>query len=107
MKCAVWGGEEFAVFLRRADEDGAMAMAEKLREAVEAMVVNVDDALKISVTVSIGVATLSTRLRITSALALYKAADQAMYASKQAGRNRVTHYDSLIAESLTPATHIA
>lgn len=101
------GGEEFAVFLRRADEAGAMAMAEKLRAAVEAMVVNVDDELKLSVTVSIGAATLSTRLRITSALALYKAADQAMYASKQAGRNRVTHYESLVTEAVTPTTNFA
>jgi len=89
------GGEEFAVFLRRADHEAAMLSAEKLRSAVQNMVVEVDEELSLSVTVSIGVATLSTSMRLTNAVALYKAADQAMYASKQTGRNRVTHFESL------------
>jgi diguanylate cyclase (GGDEF)-like protein len=89
------GGEEFAVFLRRTDGPTAMCIAEKLRRAVEEMNVELDDGIRVPVTVSIGVASLSAELRVTTDVTLYKAADSAMYISKQTGRNRVTHYEGL------------
>jgi len=88
------GGEEFAVFLRRADASTAMDIAEKLRAQVENMRVQVGDDLSVSVTVSIGAATLSSPGNLVTAEALYKAADEAMYISKQRGRNRSTHAES-------------
>ncbi|ADC70617.1 diguanylate cyclase [Thioalkalivibrio sp. K90mix] len=92
------GGEEFAVFLRRAEPEDALAIAEALREAVAAMEVALDDGARASITVSIGVAWLSLEDDLTTTRALCRAADQAMYASKRRGRNRVTDYTTLAAE---------
>lgn len=93
------GGEEFAVFLRRCDTADARKTAEKLRATIEAMEVPTDDGRQqLRVTVSIGVASLSLEAGVTSSKALCRAADQAMYASKRRGRNRVTAYTTLISE---------
>lgn len=92
------GGEEFAVFLRRTDAAGARTTAEKLRKAVEAMGVELEDGQILHITVSIGLATLSLEEGVTSSKALCRAADQAMYASKRRGRNRVTDYTTLMGE---------
>ena len=97
------GGEEFAVFLRRTDAPTAMEIAEKLRRRLEAMVVDSPAGARVSVTASIGAAILSRPLNLTSAEALYKAADEAMYASKQRGRNRSTHIESLSGGANSPA----
>lgn len=92
------GGEEFAVFLRRTDATGARTTAEKLRLAVEAMEIELEGGQTLRITVSIGLATLSLGEGVTSSKGLCRAADQAMYASKRRGRNRVTDYTTLIGE---------
>jgi diguanylate cyclase (GGDEF)-like protein len=61
---------------------------ERLRSAIEAHA-----WARRSVTVSIGVATLVPQIELTEPAALIAAADQALYASKAGGRNRVTHTD--------------
>lgn len=81
------GGEEFSVFLPHTDQAGALALAETLRSAVEAARVPVG-AQALQVTASIGVAT--NQQRAVPMLALQKAADEAMYQAKKAGRNRVS-----------------
>jgi diguanylate cyclase (GGDEF)-like protein len=92
------GGEEFAVVLRRSGHNDATAIAEALRQAVEAMAVELEDGTRVAITVSIGVASLSLDEDLTTTRALCRAADQAMYASKRRGRNRVTDYTTLVAE---------
>ena len=82
------GGEEFVVVMPDAGAEGALAVAERLRQGVDASPVPVagqDDG--IAVTVSIGVATSPDGT--TEGLALLERADQAMYEAKKAGRNRV------------------
>jgi two-component system, cell cycle response regulator len=81
-----WGGEEFLMLLYRTDVDGAMASAERLREAIAAMVTCGDDGARIPVTASLGVAGL--RLG-ESAEAVIDRADRAMYDAKSSGRDRV------------------
>lgn len=78
-----YGGEEFLVILPRTPAAAARQVAERLRQAVEALVV---DGLK--VTASLGVATYPDQL-VPSAEALVEAADAALYRAKGAGRNRV------------------
>lgn len=78
-----YGGEEFLVILPATDASAARALAETLRIAIEAMVV---DDLK--VTVSIGVATVPD-IDAADAEALVAAADAGLYAAKAQGRNRV------------------
>lgn len=85
------GGEEFGVLLEDAGTDGALACAEGVRLAVEAAAIphpNRPDLAHLSV--SAGVATFRPG---DTADALYQRADHALYASKQAGRNRVTLAD--------------
>lgn len=81
------GGEEFLVLCPNVGIEGGGACAEHIREAVEAHpFVFADTTMK--VTVSLGVAQKSEGITTTDEL--LKAADDALYASKHAGRNRVT-----------------
>ena len=80
------GGEEFAVVLIGAGQAESCEVAERLRTAVA----NRSWPVR-PVTVSAGVATLTPDAPDTSCL--IASADQALYSSKQRGRNRVTHHD--------------
>lgn len=87
---ARYGGEEFAVILPETSIDGAKKFAERIRSRVENAKV-IHNGLKLSVTVSIGVAnTMVTNCEKTSEL--IEAADIAMYESKNNGRNQVSVY---------------
>lgn len=85
-----FGGEEFVVLLPQTGEADARQIAERLRAHVGSLRVPVSDAPDatcVSVTVSIGLATLGAgRREITELLA---AADAALYYAKETGRNRV------------------
>lgn len=85
---ARYGGEEFAMLLGNTGAEGAVEIAERLRHAVAAKVNDLP-----AVTVSIGVAALrpseSSASSEQQATALLHDADQALYAAKQSGRNRV------------------
>lgn len=80
------GGEEFAVLLPSTDLSGAMAVADRLRHAIESQPVEVD-GVRIRSTLSGGVATMDDG--IAGLDALMKRADQALYAAKAGGRNRI------------------
>jgi len=81
---ARYGGEEFAVILPDTDEHLARVAAERFRAAIESA-----EWEHRSITVSIGVTTLSQGA--SDIHALIEDADKALYRSKHAGRNRVTH----------------
>jgi diguanylate cyclase (GGDEF)-like protein len=79
------GGEEFALILPETSLEGAHLLAERMRMAVQAL--NFDTGgHTLRVTASFGVADTSGG---HDAAALYRAADGALYRSKQEGRNRV------------------
>jgi diguanylate cyclase (GGDEF)-like protein len=84
---ARYGGEEFVALLPGVEIDGATIAAERLREAARKPFATLAEA-PLSVTISIGVT--SARPDTPDAKALLTEADQALYASKQGGRNRVT-----------------
>jgi diguanylate cyclase (GGDEF)-like protein len=69
------------------DADGALVAAERLREIVSETPVPYNDAL-ISVTISVGVATIMPGEPMDLA-SLIERADRALYAAKQGGRDRV------------------
>ncbi|MED4534671.1 sensor domain-containing diguanylate cyclase [Metabacillus fastidiosus] len=84
---ARYGGEEFIILLPRMDEATVKKRAEKLRSAIEKT-----KCADCFATVSIGAATFTNGDTDISILAK---ADKALYASKNTGRNRVTHANEL------------
>lgn len=86
---ARYGGEEFAVVLPETAETGVGVFAERLRRGVEQLQIVVD-GLTIAVTISLGATTYHCGVHRHDKSALIEAADQALYQSKGAGRNRVT-----------------
>jgi len=92
---ARYGGEEFVVLLPETNATVAATAAEKLRSLIEKTGVQ-NGEHEIRVTVSFGVTDhlqrSSTALLEKRALQLIDQADEALYASKHAGRNRVTMF---------------
>ena len=82
---ARFGGEEFVVMLVGADANAGLAVAQRLRQGVEALAIDVTGRT-VQVTASFGVAQQAPGERWAAAL---ERADAAMYQAKQAGRNRV------------------
>jgi diguanylate cyclase (GGDEF)-like protein len=86
-----FGGEEFVLLLAQTAENDACKIAERLRSYIASLSIPTDDrpdAPTVQVTISIGVTALGQgeEYELTDLLA---AADSAMYAAKQAGRNQV------------------
>ncbi|MEM9199067.1 MAG: GGDEF domain-containing protein, partial [Pseudomonadota bacterium] len=83
------GGEEFLVAMPEVDDDYVVTVAERIRASMETPAFEVEGlAQELAVTVSIG-ASLALSGELTAA-DLLRRADAALYASKRAGRNRVT-----------------
>ena len=80
-----YGGEEFAVALPEADRTFAVQIANRIRQAIEAALVQAYDET-VRVSVSIGVALCPENAR--TADHLIEQADQAMYEAKKMGRNK-------------------
>jgi diguanylate cyclase (GGDEF)-like protein len=83
------GGEEFLVICPDTDSAAAAQCAERLRQAVCAARLPIGNVM-LQVTISIGVAAMDQSMHGPGAM--IKAADQAVYAAKQAGRNRTCVY---------------
>jgi diguanylate cyclase (GGDEF)-like protein len=89
---ARYGGEEFMVLLPRSERDEALEVAEKLRLLIaQTDFPHAAQQPGCRITVSVGVA--SFQRDGESIEALIDAADAALYASKRAGRNRVSLYE--------------
>ncbi len=82
-----YGGEEFIAILPNTAEDEAARFAERVRSAVEEHVYR-DEATEIRMTCSSGVASFPMDA-VDSPEQLLKEADEALYAAKETGRNRV------------------
>lgn len=82
-----YGGEEFVVVMPGADARVAQRRAEELRAAIENAGITYAGRPVGPITVSVGVATFPAKGG--DATTLRQAADQALYAAKRAGRNRV------------------
>ena len=84
-----FGGEEFMVVCPGADVSVATMVGNRIREAVEHNVLDTPE-FKGHVTISIGVAVRGKE--VEDAQSLIKEADEALYAAKDAGRNKVCIY---------------
>ncbi len=90
---ARFGGEEFVVLLSDTDKSNAMDIAERIRQKISAQGFNYHKE-KVYISISLGVAHLPQVGLDANINDLISQADQAMYYSKEHGRNQVSCYDS-------------
>lgn len=86
---ARYGGEEFAVVLPETDSEGAFLVAERIRKTIEAYDYPGKD-VPIKVTISLGIASFPRHSE--QKMDLIRKTDEALYQSKDGGRNRTTIY---------------
>lgn len=86
---ARFGGEEFVILMPETEGSQTAAMAERLRELIEAHRFKALAGESLKLTVSIGVATYPHNA--SNEEGLIRKADMALYKSKEDGRNRVTY----------------
>jgi diguanylate cyclase (GGDEF)-like protein len=92
---ARYGGEEFAILLPETDEAGAVEVAERVRQELATLAIphaasHVGDSL----TLSLGIASISPAAH-QQARELVQRADEALYAAKAAGRDRIMRASEL------------
>lgn len=85
---ARFGGEEFIILLSQTEESSGLMVSERLREAIENAKIVFEDQ-EIHITISIG---LAFSKDFDSLKTFIQGADDALYQSKNNGRNRVTIY---------------
>lgn len=90
--CGRYGGEEFAILFPETDKEGALKAAERIRRAVDVHHFSGPDGGKIHLTVSIGIACLSSFH--TDKSRLLEEADRSLYQAKSCGRNQVCMQDA-------------
>jgi diguanylate cyclase len=91
MLVARTGGEEFGIIVEGLSQEATVSLAEDVRSAIEQAAFSDSSGLELrdEITVSMGVCMASDA---SDPEDLYAKADQALYASKSSGRNRVTKY---------------
>ena len=96
-----YGGEEFCVLLREADEDAGFEWAERARLELQKTAITTSDGSSIHVTASFGVAQLNSAA--TTPEALIDQADISLRHAKQLGRDQVCRFRSTSVEKSDPA----
>lgn len=92
---ARYGGEEFVLLLPNTDEEGALAVAQDVRNAIDALQIpHRSSKAARHLTVSIGLSTLVPG-NDNSLSTLIDQADEGVYAAKKAGRHRIRAYHLL------------
>lgn len=92
-----YGGEEFTIILSNTSKEGALLVAERIREGIKNHTTNWD-GINISVTISIGLASCTPSSPDKEGL-LLKEADDYLYFAKNNGRNQVIYEDNIPATS--------
>lgn len=90
---ARYGGEEFVAILPETEKNGAINLAERIRQAVEQLAIpHGESATTDHVTVSLGVVTISSATDLVTPEQIVAMADTALYRAKKGGRNRCVFF---------------
>ena len=89
------GGEEFGIFISKADSDTAQIVSERIRRAVENIELWTPCGNRLHLTISAGGASTADASNLSE---LMQRADRSLYDAKKSGRNRVT-FDGQIREA--------
>jgi diguanylate cyclase (GGDEF)-like protein len=87
-----YGGEEYSIFLPSTSLIHSQMVAERIRAAIQATTVRLQDGTTLSVTISIGIAMRQAGDTVES---LLQKADKALYLAKREGRNRICAYTDM------------
>lgn len=99
---ARYGGEEFVVLLPDTPEEGALRVAEKIRQEIEKTGFRISDEV-LHLTVSIGVCAVCPH-EADATKAIFCWADEALYEAKGRGRNQVVVSEPLSVQDVEPVT---
>ncbi|HLX41997.1 MAG TPA: diguanylate cyclase [Bryobacteraceae bacterium] len=94
-----YGGEEFLIVLPGSDESGTAHQAERMRKALDAEPILINDTRR-AVTCSFGATSWRPGTPADSEM-LIRVADDALYAAKHQGRNRVVYYPESVGNVVT------
>jgi diguanylate cyclase len=94
-----YGGEEFLMCLADTDTETARVIMDRLRSELASLPFTSNGGPAFNVTVSIGLAALEPEAAVERSI---ERADLALYAAKQAGRNRITVWDESMADVSAP-----
>ncbi|MDE3169827.1 MAG: diguanylate cyclase, partial [Acidobacteriota bacterium] len=100
-----YGGEEFLVVAPATDGAGALALAERIRQAIEQPAIETDSG-NVKITASCGAASCGGRYPLSTS-ELVKRADEALYRAKARGRNRSALAGDHDAPEVRPANETA
>ncbi len=89
-----YGGEEFAIILPGTPLASAKKLMARLKDSIAAISHKLENSQSVSVTASIGIASLDDSKHFEYPTNLIKAADLALYAAKNSGRNQIVEWNS-------------
>ena len=89
-----YGGEEFAIILPGTPLSSARKLMARLKDCIAAITHKLENNQSVSMTASIGIASLDDSNHFEQPANLIKAADLALYAAKNSGRNQIVEWDS-------------
>jgi diguanylate cyclase (GGDEF)-like protein len=92
-----YGGEEFALILPSTGVEGAIKLAEAIREKLAKATIDTQSG-ELNITLSCGIFTAIAELGMTQNYYI-ELADKALYAAKQSGRNKVIHFENIAEHS--------
>jgi diguanylate cyclase (GGDEF)-like protein len=93
---ARYGGEEFCVLMPQTSAKEVMIYAERIRNAIKNLEFKTDKGETVNITISGGIVTSEHNENITQYTNFVKAADSALYRSKETGRDKVRVFDAAV-----------
>jgi len=97
-----YGGDEFVIIMPGTDTEMAQAAGRRMPPQIADVVHNLDDNLQLAVTISMGLASLDRGCLFESVEEMLAAADTAVYAVKQQGRNGHASWNVLQSDGKVP-----